>query len=211
MRRKPTTRVLVETLPQLPDSGAVIGYARVSTAEQSLEMQVAALQKHGCNRILVEKVSAVSSKRAKLESALDMLRPGDTFVVWKMDRLARSLTDLLRRVSYINDCGAQFVSLTERIDTSSASGRLLFHVLGALGEFERDLIRERTMAGMKAAKERGVKFGREPKLSVQERRRMQSDRRAGMSLRDLAAKYDVAMGTVQNWTVGASRPRKRTD
>lgn len=206
--RKATTRVLPAPPEGLPPGGAVVGYARVSTAEQSLEMQIEALRKHGCDRILDEKVSAASSKRPKLDAALGMLRPGDTLVVWKMDRLARSLTDLLRRVAYISECGAQFVSLTEKIDTSSASGRLLFHVLGALGEFERDLIRERTMAGMRAAKERGVKFGAEPKLSPKERMAMQRDRRSGMSLRDLASRYRVSIGTVQNWTVGPTRPKK---
>lgn len=208
-RRKPRTRVIVEPLPTLPTSGAVIGYARVSTAEQSLEMQISALRKYGCNRILDEKVSAASSKRPMLTQALSILREGDVLVVWKMDRLARSLTDLLRRVAYINECGAQFVSLTEKIDTSSASGRLLFHVLGALGEFERDLIKERTTAGMKAAKERGVKFGASPMFGDNTIKAMQADRSAGKSLRWLAAHYGCSVGTVQNWTVGPSRPKKR--
>lgn len=208
MRRKPKTRVLPEPAAALPQSGAVIGYARVSTAEQSLELQLDALRKYGCDRIHEEKVSAASSKRPQLERALSLLREGDQFVVWKMDRLARSLTDLLKRVEHIKSCGAQFVSLTEKIDTTSASGRLLFHVLGALGEFERGLIQERTTAGIARAKAAGKVFGAKPKLSVAKRAEMQRDRAAGASLRELAAMYRVSVGTVQNWTVGPTRPKK---
>lgn len=209
MRKRPRTRVMVEPLTPLPEVGATIGYARVSTAEQSLGLQVDALRKFGCERIHEETVSAASSKRPQLENALGLLRDGDRFVVWKMDRLARSLTDLLRRVDFINARGAQFVSLTEKIDTSSASGRLLFHVLGALAEFERDLIRERTIAGLKIARAKGKQIGAEPKLSPGQRKAMQEDRTRGMSLRQLGIKYNVAVGTVQKWSVGPSRKIKR--
>ncbi len=194
----------------LPDQGAVVGYARVSTAEQSLSLQIDALQKYGCDRIEVEKVSAASSKRRQLEQALGLLRSGDKFVVWKMDRLARSLSDLLARVKHIEGLGAQFVSLTENIDTGTASGRLLFHVLGALGEFERDLIRERTRAGLAVAKANGQRLGAMPKFKPDEIRKMQSDRDAGMSVRELAEMYGCSQGTVQKWTVRlASRGSRR--
>lgn len=200
MPKRKTTKLPAPAVP-MPESGAVIAYARVSTAEQSLSLQVDALQKYGCDRMYVEKVSAASSKRRQLDEAIGLLREGDKFVVWKMDRLARSLSDLLARVKYIEAVGAQFVSLTENIDTGTASGRLLFHVLGALGEFERDLIRERTRAGLAIAKANGQRLGAAPKFSPAEIVAMQKDRNAGMSVRDIADKYECSQGTVQKWTV----------
>lgn len=201
MRSKPK-RKIGPAIPDgtLPDSGAVIGYARVSTVEQNLAMQVEALERAGCHRVITEKVSAVSSKRVELEKALRHLRPGDTFVVWKLDRLSRSLLDLKRRVEYIEQCGATLRCIKQEINTGTPAGRLLLNILGTVAEFERDLIAERTAAGMKAARERGVKFGPEPKLSPSERKAMQRDRNGGASIRQLADKYDVAIGTVRNWT-----------
>lgn len=191
----------------LPVEGAVIAYARVSTAEQSLDMQIQAFARFSPHRVISEKVSAAADKRPALERALGTLRHGDTFVVWKLDRLARSLPDLLRRVDHIEKIGAKLVSVTESIDTSTPAGRLLFHVLGALAQFERDLIRERTASGMKAARERGIKLGREPMLPEKTRKAMQRDRDRGMSLRQLALKYHCSGGTVQKWT---QAPVRRT-
>lgn len=209
MRRKREKATLANPGEPMPESGAVIGYARVSTAEQSLGLQVDALQKYGCQHIEVEKVSAASSKRRQLDKALDMLRRGDKFVVWKMDRLARSLSDLLARVKYIESVGAEFVSLTESIDTGTASGRLLFHVLGALGEFERDLIRERTKAGLAIAKASGKRLGAQPKFSPERIKAMQADRDSGKSVREIAARYGCSQGTVQKWTVRRAGPTPR--
>lgn len=193
----------------LPVDGAIIAYARVSTVEQSLSMQVQAFARFAPHRIITEKVSAAAAKRPALERALSMLREGDTFIVWKLDRLARSLPDLLKRVAYIEERGAKLVSVTENIDTSTPSGRLLFHVLGALAQFERDLIRERTTSGMKAARDRGVKFGPKPRYSVKQREQMQRDRDRGLSLRRIADKFGCAMGTVQKWTAEPVRRRTR--
>lgn len=191
--------------------GRLIGYARVSTEEQNLEMQIAALEKAGVPRssIHVEKVSAAVSQRPKLSWAIESLREGDTLVCWKMDRIARSLADLMRRIKQIEDSGANFRSLTEHIDTTTPGGRLIFHVLGALAEFERDLIRERTRAGVKAAQERGVRFGVDPKLSPKQIAEAQRMRDRGQSVYKIAEHFDVAHTTIYNWTSGPKRPRKR--
>lgn len=198
-----------EPLPQLPVTGAVIGYARVSTAEQNLDMQLKDLERVPCDRIFSEKVSAVSSKRPELERAMMLLREGDTLVIWRLDRLARSLTELLKRVQYIEACGAKLRSLNESLDTSTAVGRLLFHVLGSLAQFERDLTQERIASGMRAARERGVQLGALPMFDVKTRKQMQADRTAGMSIRSIATKYKCSPGTVQNWTTAPVKARKR--
>jgi DNA invertase Pin-like site-specific DNA recombinase len=144
----------------------LIGYARVSTYDQNLEMQKDALEKAGCVRIFEDKVSGVKEKRAGLEAVLDYLREGDTLVVWKLDRLGRSTQDLLKIVNEIRDKGIEFKSLQESIDTSTSGGKLIFHIFASLAEFERDVIRERTLAGITAARARGRVGGRPRKLSV---------------------------------------------
>lgn len=190
--------------------GRLVGYARVSTAEQNLDMQIQQLEKAGVDRrnIHVEKVSAAVSQRPKLEWAIAHLREGDTLVCYKMDRIARSLADLMRRIKQIEDSGANFRSLTESIDTTTPGGRLIFHVLGALAEFERDLIRERTRAGVKAAQERGVTFGVPPKLSPKQIAEAQRMRDRGISVYKIAEHFDVAHTTIYSWTSGPRRPRK---
>lgn len=174
-------------------------------------MQIEALMKAGCARqhIHVEKVSGAASRRPKLEWALESLRPGDTLVVWKMDRMARSLIDLLNRMERLGQLGVQFVSITEKIDTTTPGGRLVFHVLAAIAEFERDLIRERTRAGVKAAQARGVKFGQPPKLSPAEQKLAQKMRAKGIGLRIIAEQFGVSHSTIRAWTTGPGRNRKR--
>jgi DNA invertase Pin-like site-specific DNA recombinase len=138
----------------------LIGYARVSTAMQREDLQVDALQAAGCARLYVDHVTGAATERPELGRALDMLRAGDTLVVWRLDRLGRSLKHL---IEIIEDCaqkGIGFRSLTEGIDTTTNGGRLVFHIFGALAEFERHLIRERTRAGLDAAKARGRHGGR---------------------------------------------------
>lgn len=142
-----------------------IGYARVSTRDQNLELQKDALQEAGCDRIHEDYVSGAADERPGLRRALDALRPGDTLVVWRLDRLGRSMKDLVETINELNDEGVGFTSLTEGIDTTTNGGRLVFHIFGALAEFERNLIRERTMAGLEAARARGRKGGRPRKLS----------------------------------------------
>lgn len=142
-----------------------IGYARVSTAEQNLTLQTDALEAAGCERVFVETASGAQRDRPELERALDFMRPGDTLVVWKLDRLARSIRQLIDTVELLQSKGMGFRSLTETIDTTTAGGMLVFHVFAALAQFERAMIRERTRAGLEAARARGRKGGRRPKLS----------------------------------------------
>lgn len=142
----------------------LIGYARVSTHEQNLQMQTDALKKAGCRKIFNDKVSGAGSDRPGLKAALDYVRKDDTLLVWRLDRLGRSLKDLIEMVRGLEKRDVGFRSLQESIDTTTSGGRLIFHVFGALAEFERNLIRERTRAGLKAARARGRKGGRPRKL-----------------------------------------------
>ncbi len=143
----------------------IIGYARVSTQDQNLELQLDALEKAGCEETFHEKITGKSKERPELNLCFKTLRKGDVLVVWKLDRLARSLKDLVEILSELEDRGVGFRSLTESIDTTSPSGKLIFHIFGALAEFEHSLIRERTLAGLASARARGRKGGRKPALS----------------------------------------------
>ena len=145
-----------------------IGYVRVSTVEQNLDMQMDALHNDGCKEIFQDKVSGTQADREGLEKALEYMREGDTLVVWKLDRLGRSLKHLIELITQLNKKKMYFKSLQEKIDTSTSGGKLIFHVFGALAEFERDMISERTRAGLKAAKKRGRMGGRPKKLSAKE-------------------------------------------
>ncbi len=142
-----------------------IGYARVSTQDQHPELQLDALTQTGCEQIFQERLSGRDRNRPELETCLKMLRKGDTLIVWRLDRLGRSLKDLVEIVQALEDRGVGFQSLTESIDTTNAGGKLIFHVFAALAEFERNLIRERTIAGLVAARARGRKGGRKVKMS----------------------------------------------
>ncbi len=137
-----------------------IGYARVSTEDQNLSLQGDALHAAGCERIFEDRTSGAKSERQGLSDALDFMREGDTLVVWRLDRLSRSLTDLIDMVGQLESLGIGLQSIHESIDTSSSTGRLVFHIFGALAEFERNLIRERTQAGLQAARARGRVGGR---------------------------------------------------
>jgi len=143
----------------------LIGYARVSTEDQSAELQIDALSAAGCERVFTDKASGSLASRPQLDRMLDHLREGDVVVVWRLDRLGRSLKNLIALVEDLAERGVGFRSLSESIDTTTANGRLFFSVMGALAEFERDLIRERTMAGLAAARARGRVGGRPPKMT----------------------------------------------
>jgi len=143
----------------------LIGYARVSTTDQTLALQQDALTKAGCERIFTDTASGGQTDRPGLTEALSHLRTGDTLVVWKLDRLGRSLKDLIARITQLQNQDIGFKSLTEQIDTTTSGGKLIFHVFGALAEFERDLIRERTQAGLTAARARGRQGGRRKTLT----------------------------------------------
>ena len=143
----------------------LIGYARVSTDDQNLDLQRDALTKAGCERTLEDHQSGAKAERPGLQEALDYARSGDTLVVWRLDRLSRSLKDLIEMVTLLESKDIGLKSLQESIDTSSSSGKLVFHIFGALAEFERNLIRERTQAGLQAARARGRRGGRPKALS----------------------------------------------
>jgi DNA invertase Pin-like site-specific DNA recombinase len=145
--------------------GHLLGYARVSTTDQQPHLQVDALQHAGCYRVFTETASGALTDRPVLDQVLDQLRPGDTLVVWKLDRLGRSLRHLVDTVTGLAERGIGFRSLQESIDTTTPGGKLIFHVFAALAEFERDLIRERTSAGLAAARARGRHGGRPPVLT----------------------------------------------
>jgi len=143
----------------------LIGYARVSTSEQNLDLQLDALKKAGCEKIYEDVASGSKTERKGLNNILSYVRTGDTLVVWKLDRLGRSLRHLITVVNRMNESGVFFMSLQENIDTTTPGGKMIFHVFGALAEFERDIIRERTLAGLAAARARGRKGGRPKKIT----------------------------------------------
>ncbi|MCL2876530.1 MAG: recombinase family protein [Betaproteobacteria bacterium] len=143
----------------------LIGYARVSTQDQNLDLQIGALRQAGCERIFEDKVSGSRAERPGLTKAMEMLREGDAFVVWKLDRLGRSVKQLVDLVGTLQQQGIQFKSLTDSIDTSTPSGRFFFHVMASLAEMERELIVERTRAGLAVAHQLGRKSGRKPKMT----------------------------------------------
>jgi len=165
----------------------IVGYARVSTQDQSLELQLDALRVAGCEQVFSEKITGKSRERPELTTCLKVLRKGDVLVVWKLDRLARSLKDLVELINELESRQIGFRSLTESIDTTTAGGRLVFHIFGALAEFEHNLIRERTIAGLVAARARGRKGGRKPSMSTADTRKA-----AAMLKDDKITKKEVA-------------------
>ena len=183
-----------------------IGYARVSTGDQSVAAQVAALKAAGCERIFRETASGAHRTRPVLAEALAWLRPGeDVLVVTKLDRLARSLPHLIELMQQLDKAEIGFQSLGEEINTTTSGGRLLFHIMGAIAEFERDLIRERTQAGLKAARARGRVGGR-PRVMTEDKlaaaRKLLAD---GMPVRDVARTLSVSVPTLYRWCPGSER------
>lgn len=178
-----------------PDKGwhgmAAIGYARVSTADQDPALQVDALTNAGCARVFEDKASGAKTDRPGLAAALAFVREGDVLVVWKLDRLGRSLPHLIEAVNALEERGVGFRSLTETIDTTTPGGRLIFHIFGALGQFERDLIRERTRAGLDAAVARGRRGGRKPVVTEEKLRRAKTLIAQGLTVREAAARIKV--------------------
>lgn len=178
----------------------LIGYARVSTADQYLGMQEDALKGAGCEDIFKDIVSGAKTARPGLHSAISHLRKGDTLVVWRLDRLGRSLAHLIETVKELNDQGIGFKSLQESIDTTTSGGQLIFHIFGALAQFERELIRERTQAGLKAARVRGRMGGRPVQLNTQEIRKLKKHYDKGdLSVMEICKLFNITKPTLYRY------------
>ncbi|BCA97289.1 resolvase (plasmid) [Legionella antarctica] len=174
-----------------------IGYARVSTTDQNLDLQLTALKEAGCGRVYQEKISGAQRDRPELQRLLDQLRPDDIIVVWKLDRLARSTQNLLELVDHIKNAEASFCSLSEPwADTTSPSGKMIMTVFAGIAEFERDLIRERTGAGRAAAKKRGVRFGRPEKMNDEQKLLAKRLLQEGKSVSEIAKTFNVHKATI---------------
>lgn len=173
-----------------------IGYARVSTKDQNLSLQLDALKKAGCEKIFTDKISSAKSKREGLEQALDFARPEDTIVVWKLDRLCRSTAELIKISNLLDEKSANLKSLTENIDTTTPTGRMYFTVLGAIAQMERELIQERIGAGLEAARRRGRKGGRPPLLSDSKEKAARKLLQSGMSYKEVAQNLEIGLSTL---------------
>jgi DNA invertase Pin-like site-specific DNA recombinase len=181
----------------------LVGYARVSTTDQNPALQIDALRATGCERIFTEKASGAQRDRPELKAALEYLRQGDTLVVWKLDRLARSMRQLIETVEDMQTRGIELRSLTESIDTATAGGGLVFHIFGALAEFERAVIRERTSAGLQAARERGKKGGRPKTLGPKDlavAKALLAD--PEISVEEVAARLKISPATLYRYLPG---------
>src|SRR3954449_10864473 len=175
----------------------LVGYARVSTTDQTLDLQHDALTKAGCTKIFTDTASGAQADRKGLAEAIAYVRAGDTLVVWKLDRMGRSLKDLISRITELNDRKIGFRSLTEQIDTTTSGGKLIFHIFGALAEFERDIIKERTQAGLAAARTRGKRGGRRPNLKPQDIamvRKLYEDKTT--PIRDICKSFNISRMTL---------------
>ncbi len=174
-----------------------VGYARVSTDDQTLDLQRDALTGAKCRQIYEEHATGKSAARPELGACLKALREGDTLIVWRLDRLGRSLADLIRLTNDLQSKGVELESLTENLETGSPAGKLIFHVFAALAEFERNLIRERTLAGLKAARARGRKGGRPRKLQARELKTIRALlKTAEISVQEVATRFGVSRSTL---------------
>jgi DNA invertase Pin-like site-specific DNA recombinase len=190
-----------------------VGYARVSTGEQNLDLQIDALKKAGCEQVYRDEMSGAKAERPGLSEALKFSRPGDTLVVWRLDRLGRSLKDLIEKVAALHERGIDFLSLHENIDTTTPAGKLQFHIFSALAEFERDLIRERTVAGLRAARARGKKGGRKFRLTPEETRMAASlIKDKTYKIGDICKRLGISTATLYRYVSpqGEIRPRSKT-
>lgn len=177
----------------------LIGYARVSTQDQNLDLQIEALTKADCKKIFDDKISGSRAERPGLAKALEMLREGDTLVVWKLDRLGRSVKNLVDLVGDLHKQGVQFKSLTDAIDTSTPSGRFFFHVMASLAEMERELTVERTRAGLEVARQLGRKGGRKRQMTDSKIESAKKLLANGVPPRDVAKNLGVSVPTLYRW------------
>ncbi|MEL6412997.1 MAG: recombinase family protein [Bacteroidota bacterium] len=186
-----------------PNGNSIIGYARVSKDDQNLALQLDALQKAGCQKVYKEKMSGAKADRIALEALLNYVREGDTVVIWKLDRLGRSLRDLIELVNKLSEKAVNFISITEHIDTSTPTGKLVFHIFGALAEFERDVIRLRTCEGLAAARARQKVLGRPKGLSkIAEQKAATAAalyREGSLSVQEVCAQLAISIPTLYRY------------
>jgi DNA invertase Pin-like site-specific DNA recombinase len=185
-----------------------IGYARVSTIDQNLHLQTDALERAGCEKIFSDMASGSIDCRKGLIDAMEFCRNGDSLIVWKLDRLGRSLRHLIDTVNKLQSKGVEFVSLQESVDTTTSGGKLVFHIFGALAEFEREMIRERTKAGLKAARARGRMNGRPKKLSNQQiaiAKKLMEDKETNIT--EITKTMNVSRSTLYRYQTSKSVPK----
>ena len=183
----------------------LIGYARVSTQDQNLDLQLEALTKAGCKKVFDDKISGSRAERPGLTKALELLREGDTLVVWKLDRLGRSVKNLVDLISELHRQGVQFKSLTDAIDTGTPSGRFFFHVMASLAEMERELTVERTRAGLELARQLGRKGGRKRQMTDSKIESAKKLLASGTPPRDVAKNLGVSVPTLYRWIPASMR------
>ena len=180
-----------------------VGYARVSTGDQTLSLQEDALKKAACERVFKEHASGKNVDRPQLKACLATLRQGDTLVVWRLDRLGRSLQDLISVVREMEGIGVELVSVTEKIDTSSAAGKLTFYIFAVLAEFERNLIRERTLAGLASARARGIKGGAPTKTTATQRKSIRAlYRDHSVPIKEITKQFKISKTTLHRIVQG---------
>lgn len=184
----------------------LIGYARVSTQDQNLELQTEALAKAGCKKIFDDKISGSHAERPGLAKLQEALRDGDTLVVWKLDRLGRSVKHLVDLVGELHKRGVQFKSLTDAIDTGTAYGRFFFHVMASLAEMERELTIERTQAGLRVARQLGRIGGRKRQMTESKIKSAKKLLATGVPPRDVAANLGVSIPTLYRWIPASTHP-----
>ena len=183
----------------------LIGYARVSTQDQTLTLQKDALTKAGCQKIFEDQISGTKSDRPGLTKTLEMLRNGDTLVVWKLDRLGRSVKQLIGLVGDLQQQGIQFISLTDSISTNTPSGRFFFHVMASLAEMERDLIIERTKAGLDSARKEGRTGGRRPKMTPGKLEAAKRLLASGITPKTVSQNLGISVPTLYRWIPASER------
>lgn len=184
----------------------LIGYARVSTQDQNLDLQIDALTKAGCKKVFDDKISGSRAERPGLAKALEILREGDTLAVWKLDRLGRSVKNLVDLVGELHKQGIQFKSLTDAIDTGTPSGRFFFHVMASLAEMERELTVERTRAGLEVARQLGRKGGRKRQMTDSKIESAKKLLANGVPPRDVAKNLGISVPTLYRWIPASANP-----
>ena len=182
----------------------LVGYARVSTQNQSLELQLSALKKSGCEKFYQDQLSGTKNNRPGLLLALEVLRKGDTLVVWKLDRLGRTVKSLIEFVNQLSQKEVHFISITDSVDTSTPSGRFFFHVMASLAQMERELMAERTKAGLDAAKSQGRVGGRKRKMTKSKLESAKKLLATGVLPKDVAKNFGVSIPTLYRWIPASS-------